>query len=296
MLTIKQKLPLYGGQALMEGVMMRGSKVVAAGFRLPDGTIKTQSENLTGIYKSGIKKIPFLRGLITLWDSLVLGMRYLTISANYQSKESEKVEGASLYVTVLISIVIAVVIFILAPAAFGVWLGHLLAWSALGINLFEGGLRFLFIVGYMFLIRLMPDVKRVFMYHGAEHKTINGFESGAKLTPADLRSASRYHPRCGTSFLLTFVVLSVIVFALLGQLPFWLVIVSRILALPLIAAMAYEWIRLLSNHMDNPIFRTLSAPNMAMQGLTTAEPTPEMLEVALAAFNEMLKTEEEKTT
>jgi uncharacterized protein YqhQ len=294
MFTVKQKLPLYGGQALMEGVMMRGSRVVAAAFRLPDGTIKIQSENLTGIYKSGIKKIPFLRGLVTLWDSLVLGMRYLTLSANYQSKESEKMEGASLYTTVLISIVIAVAIFILAPAALGTWLGHSLMWTALGINLVEGGLRFVFIVGYMALIRLMPDIKRVFMYHGAEHKTINGFESGADLTPAGLKEVSRYHPRCGTSFLLTFVVLSIIVFALFGQLPFWLVMVSRILVLPIIAALAYEWIRLLSNHMDNPVFRALSAPNMALQGLTTAEPTPEMLEVALAAFTEMLEKEKEQ--
>ncbi len=275
----------------MEGVLMRGSRWVAAAFRLPNGKIKIHSEELKGIYKSGIKKIPFLRGLIALWDSLILGMRYLTISANYQSKESEKIEGAPLFLTFFISIAISVVIFILAPALLGTWLGRTLNWPALAINLFEGALRFLFFITYLLLIRRMSDIHKVFMYHGAEHKTINGFESGTELTPKALSKVSKYHPRCGTSFLLTFVIISVIIFALLGQLPIWLVLITRILALPLIAMLAYEWIRFLSNHMSNPIVKLLSYPNMALQKLTTAEPTEKMLEVSLAAFTEMLKQE-----
>ncbi len=289
----KSKLPLYGGQALVEGVLMRGSKFVAAAFRLPNSKIHVQTEELQGIYKTGIKKIPFLRGLIVLWDSLVLGMRYLTISTNLQMKKDEKIEGAPLFFTFLISILIAVVVFILGPAMLGTWLGKLLGWTPLAINLFEGLLRFVFMIVYLLLIRRMADVRRVFMYHGAEHKTINGFESGILLTPGNLKKISKYHPRCGTSFLLTFIVISLIVFVLLGQLPFWLILVTRIFSLPLIAMLAYEWIRFLSDHLDNPIIKVISSPNMALQRLTTAEPTDDMLEISIAAFSEMLKKETE---
>jgi len=291
MSTDKLKLPSYGGQALIEGVLMRGAKNVAAAFRLPDGTIHVQNEALTGIYTSKIAKIPFLRALVILWDSLGLGMRYLTISANFQAKEGEKLESGDIGGAVLVSLAIAVGLFFLLPAGIGRLVGGWLDSSPLVINLLEGLVRLILVIGYIWAIGFMPDIKRVFAYHGAEHKTINAFESGAPLTPESVAGFSLQHPRCGTSFVLTMVVFSVIVFALLGD-PGWIwLVISRIVLLPIIAMLAYEYIRWVSNHLDNPIVRFLAKPNLALQYLTTREPSLEMLEVAIISFNTMYEKE-----
>lgn len=287
----KLRLPNYGGQALIEGVLMRGKKYVAAAFRLPDGSIKTQSEELTGIYKSNILKIPFLRGLISLWDSLGLGTRYLTISANYQAKEDEKIENSSLFFSLFISLAISVAVFFVGPALLGSWIGSMLHFGTLATNIFEGVLRLAIILAYLFLMGKMKDIHRVFQYHGAEHKTINGYEHSKLLIVESIKSESNFHPRCGTSFLLTFAVISIIVFALFGKLTWWLLILTRILALPVIAMLAYEYIRFLSNHLENGFVRFISYPNLWLQKLTTREPTSDQIEVALAAFKEMLAKE-----
>jgi uncharacterized protein YqhQ len=287
----KLKLPSYGGQALVEGVLMRGKKYASAAFRMPDGSIKNQSEELSGIYKSKIAQIPFLRGLISLWDSLGLGTRYLTISANNQAKEQEKIEGSSLFFSLFISLALGICIFIIGPALLGSWIGRLLNWSPLLTNIIEGILRLVIIILYLFFIGKVPDIRRVFQYHGAEHKTINGFEKGQELSTGQIMQASNYHPRCGTSFLLTFAVISIFVFALFGKLPFLLLVLSRILALPIIAMLAYEYIRFLSNHLDSPIIKFVSYPNMWLQRLTTRQPTDDQVEIAISAFKELLKLE-----
>lgn len=288
----KLKLPSYGGQALIEGVLMRGKTYLAAAFRMPDGSIKCESEKLSGIYSSKIIKIPFLRGLISLWDSLGLGSKYLTISANHQAKEQEKIEGSSLFFSLFISLAIGIGIFIIGPALLGSWIGKLLKWSTLLTNLFEGFLRMAIMLLYLYLIGKMRDIHRVFQYHGAEHKTINGFEKSHELIADRIMKESNFHPRCGTSFLLTFAVISILIFTILGKMPIYLLVITRIFALPFIAMLAYEYIRLLSNHLDNPFIRIISYPNLWLQKLTTREPSEDQVEVAITAFNELLRLEE----
>lgn len=288
---MKDRLPSYGGQALIEGVMMRGSKNVALAMRSPDGSIVIQTEALGGIYKSWIARVPFVRGLILLWDSLVLGMRMLTISANLQGGEDEKLEGPALYGTLAVSIIIAVSLFMILPAAIGQMAESWLGWNAWWSNLLEGVSRLLIVVGYIWAVGLVPDVRRVFAYHGAEHKTINAFEAGQELTPDKVAAYSVEHPRCGTAFLLTLVLLSVILFALLGPLPPAVRVLSRIVLLPALAGAAYEYIRLTARHLQSPLVKLLIKPNLALQHLTTREPSLDMLEVSIAAFKAMYEKE-----
>jgi uncharacterized protein YqhQ len=283
----KQKLPSYGGQALIEGVMMRGSHFVAAAIRTPAGEIITQSEDLSGIYQSKIKNIPLVRGFILLWDSLILGTRYLTIAANLQSGSEEKIEGPAFYGAMLVSIAIAIGLFFLVPAAIGQWIAALLKWNSWWSNLLEGVVRLLLIIGYIWSVGKIPDIQRVFSYHGAEHKTINAFEAGAELTPTSVMRYSLEHPRCGTAFLLTIALLSIIFFSLLGPLPVLWRLVSRIVLLPVLVGLSYEYIRWTANHLESPFVRLLIRPNLALQRLTTRQPDLGMLEVAIAAFNTM---------
>jgi uncharacterized protein YqhQ len=288
---MEDKLISYGGQALMEGVLMRGRKACAVAMRAPDGTIVTKVEQLGGIYKSRIAKIPFLRGLIMLWDSLGLGMRALTDSANLQTGENEKLEGPALYLTLGLTFVAAIAIFFLIPAGLGWLTEHFLHWNAWWSNLVEGVLRLLMLIGYIWAIGFMPDVRRVFAYHGAEHKTINAYEAGAELTPASVAKFPLAHTRCGTAFLLILVVLSLFFFTLLGPLSLEWRLISRILMIPVLVGIAYEYLRWTAEHISNPFVRLIVAPNLALQSLTTREPDEKILEVAIAAFNAMRQAE-----
>jgi uncharacterized protein YqhQ len=288
---MEDRLITYGGQALIEGVMMRGRKACALAMRAPDAKIVIKVQKLGGIYASGIARIPFLRGLVLLWDSLGLGMRALTDSANLQSGEGEKLEGPALYLTLGMTLAVGIGIFFLAPAGVG-WLSeHLLDWNAWWSNLVEGILRLLMLVGYVWLIGFMPDIRRVFAYHGAEHKTINAYEAGADLNPASVSRFPLAHTRCGTAFLLTLVVLSLLIFTLLGPLPLAWRLASRIAMLPVLAGLAYEYLRWTANHIRSRWVRAIVAPNLALQSLTTREPDEKMLEVAIAAFQAMRKAE-----
>lgn len=289
--TDKLRLPSYGGQALIEGVLMRGATYVAAAFRLPNGEISVETEELSKVYQSRITKIPLLRGLVILWDSLGLGTRFLTLSANKQGSEEEKIEGSQLAITLVLSLAIAIGLFFVGPAAIGQGLEKLLKIPAGWGNIIEGVVRLIVVVGYIWIIGRTEDIRRVFAYHGAEHKTINAFEAGVPLTPENVAKYSLEHPRCGTAFLLTVVVLSVIVFSAIGKLSFIWTLVSRVLLLPVLAMMGYEYIRWTANHLDSPVVRLLVRPNLALQKLTTNEPTPDILEVAIAAFNAMYALE-----
>jgi len=294
-----ERLPTYGGQAVIEGVMMRGSNNAAVAMRSPDGQIVLHTEPLPPLYRSRATKTPFLRGVVVLWDALSLGMRILTLSANLQTGEEEKLEGSKLFLTLGISLAFGIALFFLLPAglgfAFEKWLVPAFripettaAWWG---NVMEGILRLALLIGYIGLIGRMAEIQRVFAYHGAEHKTINAFEGQAELTPENVSRFSLEHPRCGTSFLLTLVVISVIFFSLLGPLPLGLRLLSRVLMLPVVAALAYEYIRWTANHLSSPIVRWLIKPNLALQRLTTREPSLEMLEVSIAAFNAMREKE-----
>jgi len=286
------KLPSYGGQALIEGILMRGAYGAAAAMRAPDGSIVIHTEPLKGIYQSKIKSIPFLRGLILLWDSLGLGMRFLTISANIQTKENEKLEGPALYATLALSLALAVGLFFVTPALVSQGIESWLGWNAWVGNVLEGILRLGLIVGYIWAVGKIPDIQRVFIYHGAEHKTINAFEHGVSLTPESVAAQSMEHPRCGTSFLLTLAVISILLFSLLGPLPVIWRTLSRIVLIPVLAGMAYEYIRWTSDHLENRLVRWLLKPNLALQRLTTREPGLLELETSITAFQAMISLEE----
>jgi uncharacterized protein YqhQ len=287
---MEDRIITYGGQAVLEGVLMRGQKALAIAMRAPDGQIVVHTEKLSDLYRSQITKIPFLRGVILLWDALGLGMKALTLSANVQTGEDEKLEGPALYGTLAFSLLFGIGLFFLAPygvGKLGQWFG-LDVWSAAAL---EGVFRLALIMGYMWAIGQMADVRRVFQYHGAEHKTINAFEAGAELTPESVAKFPLEHPRCGTSFLLTLAVLSILFFSFLHPLPVIWQIVGRILLIPVLAGFALEYIRWMANHLSSPFVRWLIQPNLALQKLTTREPDLKMLEVSIRSFNEMRQAE-----
>ena len=286
------KLPNYGGQAVIEGVMMRGKKAAAIAMRAPNGEIVTQIEELNKIYQSRIMRIPFLRGLIGLNDALILGMKALTISANTQTGDDEKIEGPALILTFSLSMAIAILVFFLIPAGVGQAVERFLVWKPWVGNLLEGLVRLIFLIAYMWGIGQMKDIKRVFSYHGAEHKVINTFEAGEELTPENVKRFSLEHPRCGTAFLLIVVVFSVLLFTALGPMTLFWRLVSRILLLPVLAGIAYEYLRWTAANQHHPVVKWLIKPNLALQRLTTNEPSTDIIEVSIAAFNAMREAEE----
>jgi uncharacterized protein YqhQ len=288
----KLRLPSYGGQALIEGVLMRGSKYLAVAMRDPAGKIQVQTEKLQGLYSSFLARTPFLRGLVIFWDAIGLGTKYLTISANLQTGEDEKIEGKALAGTLVVSFGLAVGLFFLAPAGIAALIQKWLPISPFVTNLFEGFIRLLLVIVYIWGVGKMPDIKRVFSYHGAEHKTINAFEAGAELTPENVKNFSLHHPRCGTGFVLILVIFSVILFTIIGPLDnLALRLLSRVILLPVLVMFAYEYIRFVAKHLSNPFIKLFSLPGMAMQNLTTNEPSIEMLEVSIASFNAMIALE-----
>ena len=288
----------YGGQAVIEGVMMRGAHVAAIAVRNSEGEIVVHEQPLNAtLYRGRIAKTPFLRGLIGLWDALGLGTRALLWSADVAvSTEDEKISftGPVGYATLAVSLLIGVGIFFLAPTLGASAIEQLLGLQnqPFLVNLIEGVIQLLLIIGYMWLIGRLPDVKRLFGYHGAEHKTINAYEAGATLTPETVAKYPIEHPRCGTAFLLTVAFVSVLVFSLLGRPPILLLILSRVILIPVIAGIAYEVIRFTAKNLDNPIVRLIVIPNLALQHLTTRPPDLSMIEVAIAAFNRVLAAEQ----
>lgn len=287
----KERLPSYGGQALIEGVLMRGSHTVAAAMRTPEGQIAIHTEPLSKIYRSNLRKIPFLRGLILLWDALILGTHFLTLSANMQTGEDEKIEGPALYATLAFSLLIGLGIFVVGPSALGSGIESLTGWSVGWVNVIEGVIRLAVAVGYIWAIGKMPEIARVFSYHGAEHKTINAFEAGAELKPEVVQTYSLEHPRCGTGFLLTIVIFSILIFSPFRSLAFWIRVPLQLVLIPAIACLAYEYMRWTANHLHYAWVRWLIWPNMALQHLTTREPSLDMLEVSIASFNAMIQAE-----
>ncbi len=288
----RSKLPSYGGQALIEGVLMRGKDFVVSAFRSPEGKIIVESEELEGLYKTKLAKLPFLRGLVILWDSLSLGMKYLTISANIQAEEEEeKIEGATLFFTIFISLSLSIALFFVLPTLITSFLGGIFDYSNFLMNAIEGLLRLTLLVGYLWIIGKTNDIARVFQYHGAEHKTINTFESGTKISIETINKYPLEHARCGTSFLLTLVVLSILFFSLLGPMGLLMRIITRLFLIPFLAMFSYEVIKWMGDHHDNPIIHAITAPNLLLQKLTTREPDDEQIEVAMIAFNNLLKLE-----
>jgi len=289
------RMPSYGGQALIEGVLMRGQKFVAAAFREPNGSIQIISEELPGLYKSRISKFPFLRGLILLWDALGLGMKYITLSANIQTGEEEKIEGPAMILTIIFSFALAIGLFFLLPTGIAALIQKATKLTPFTTNLLEGIVRLVLIILYIWLVGKSKEIRRVFTYHGAEHKTINAFEAGANLTPEEVAKFPLYHPRCGTGFILILVIFSIILFTLIGPIPnIYLRLGSRVILLPLLVMVAYEYMRFSANYVSHPLLKYLSYPGMFLQRLTTNEPSTDILEVSIAAFKRMYDLENGK--
>lgn len=300
---MKSKPFYYGGQAVMEGVMMRGRSSMAVAVRAPDGRIVLYEEVLQpGPVLRSVRNIPFVRGAIVLWDTLLLGMRALIFSANVGLQEEQELEegkepeepqmltGPLLWLTVAISLLFSIALFFVMPLAAIGFLDRYIE-SDFVSNLIEGGIRLGVLIGYMLLISRMEDIRRVFGYHGAEHMTINTYEQGVPVTVENVRTRSLQHVRCGTGFLLIVVLMSVLIFALLGRPPMFWRIASRIVLVPFIAALAYELIRLGAAHAENIFMRIILKPGMMLQALTTRKPDDSMLEVSIAAFKRVLATD-----
>lgn len=281
----------YGGQAVMEGVMMRGRQRMAVAVRNPAGDIVVHEEPLTArIYTSSWGQWPFVRGLSLLWDTLGLGMRALMWSADVaMSDQEEKIEfsGPVAWTTVAFSLLVSIGIFFLLPTAIAHFLERWFS-SRIASAVIEGVVRLGLFVAYLWAIGFMPDIRRVFMYHGAEHKTINAYEAGVPLAPAEVRSFSLQHPRCGTSFLFIVVALSIVLFAPFHFDQWYLRLASRLLLIPVLAGIAYEFIRFSASRLDNRLVRALIQPGLWLQSLTTREPDDSMLECAIAALTPVL--------
>lgn len=335
---------LYGGQAVIEGVMMRGRRFVSCAVRRTNGEIVLKSQSIpAGVYRGVWSKTPFLRALPLLWDTLVLGTQMLMFAANVQasdelsteraaergsipankpmpqrsesspqsSEDAQPVSPASsnptsegqaeqamppamIYGTLAVSLGLGLAVFFALPVVIANFLGNF-GVTPFWNNILEGVIRLILFLTYLIVIGRLPEIRRVFQYHGAEHKTIAAYEAGSELTPDKIQHYNKEHPRCGTGFLLTVVVVSIIFFVLLGDLPLGLRLASRIVLIPLVAAVSYELIRFSSQHRGFPLFDWLIVrPSLALQSLTTREPSNDMIEVAVTAFEDVRGKEQAK--
>lgn len=287
-----------GGQAVLEGVMMRNKSKYAVAVRKPDGEIAvTHGKTKSLADRSIFFRFPIVRGIVTFVESLVLGMRTLTYSASFYEEEEEKIvskkedakderkEAVQMGLTVALSVVIALLAFVVLPYGLSQMLSSRISSFAV-LGLIEGLIRIVLFVGYVIAISYMRDINRTFMYHGAEHKAINCIENGLELTPENVRRQSRYHKRCGTNFLFIVIFLSIIFFMFLHFDNMWLRIISRIVLVPVIAGVSYEFIRFAGNS-ENKFVSMLCKPGMLLQMLTTREPDNKMIEVAIASVEEV---------
>lgn len=288
-----------GGQAVMEGIMMRNGSEYSVAVRKENGEIEVKKETYKGVgSKCKLFCLPFIRGIFSFVDSLVLGMKSLNYSASLfmedgeeeepgrfekwlQKKFGDKAEKVIMDLTMVISIILAMGIFMVFPTLVSTLMKPLLG-NGIWMALFEGVLRIAIFIAYVGLISFMPDIKRTYMYHGAEHKCINCIEHGLPLTVENVMKSSKEHKRCGTSFLLIVMVISILFFLVIRPETLWLRLVSRILLIPVIAGVSFEFLRLAGNS-DNPVVNLLSKPGLMLQGLTTKEPDEKMAEVAICA-------------
>jgi len=274
--------------------MMRGQKAMVTAVRRPGGGLALDTQLLAGFYSGRLRRTPLIRGVIVLIEVLVLGIRSLLYSANVSLEEEEaEISGWFVWLLLAVSVAVAVVLFFMAP----LFLANLLKpyiTSALVFSLVEGLIRVAIFVVYLWLISLVPDIKRYFAYHGAEHKSINAYEAGVPLEVEAVKKYGTAHRRCGTSFLFVVLIIAIIVFALVGLPGLGMLILSRILLIPVIAGLGYEVIYFSANHANNPVVKAVAAPGLLLQALTTREPDDGQLEVALAALSRAVELDQEE--
>ncbi|HEU65955.1 MAG TPA: DUF1385 domain-containing protein [Chloroflexi bacterium] len=281
----------YGGQAVIEGVMIRGKEGVAISVRQPDGELNIVRQPLASIYKGRLREMPLVRGIIVLLETLVLGTRSLLHSAQIASaeEEGEKIPTALLWGTVAISLALGVVLFFMVPVFATRYLIDPYINSALLSVVLEGLIRIGIFIAYLKVISLVPDIKRVFAYHGAEHKVVNAYEAGVPLEVEAVKNYSTAHARCGTSFLFIVLIIAIFIFALVGQPTLWVRVLSRIALIPVIAVISYEIMKFGAGHTDNKIVRILLAPGLMLQSMTTREPDDSQIEAAISALNGVIE-------
>jgi uncharacterized protein YqhQ len=279
----------YGGQAVIEGVMIRGKRTIALACRQPDGAIYRYREPLHSLLvTSRIARAPFVRGLFVLWESLSYGMRMLMKSADVQVPEDEKSQGGgSNTIAMGLALVVALVVFIGIPYVATQALRSTVE-SSLLLNLGEGALRLVLFLGYLGAISFLPDIRRVFAYHGAEHMTIHAFEHGDPLTPERIEPYPTAHPRCGTAFLLFVVVVAILLFAFVPRTSLVVDLLARLALVVPVAAISYEVLKLGAAHETNPIVSLLVKPGLLLQRITTRRPDRSMIEVAVASLEEAI--------
>jgi uncharacterized protein YqhQ len=285
-----------GGQAVLEGVMMRGPSNWAVAVRKPDGDIAHVNQPIESpMVRHPVWRLPVIRGVIALGESLAIGFRALAISANYAAAEegedgeevATELTRGQLFFAFAVAIGFAILLFKVSPALITDWIGIDATWFVI----VEGLIRVGIFIGYLVLISLLPDLKRVFQYHAAEHKAINAYEAGDELEPETVQRHSLIHPRCGTAFLLWVMVIAIFVFAFFGRPHWYWLIATRILLLPVIAGLAYELIRFAGKHQGNRVVMTLLAPGLWLQRLTTRQPSLDQIEVSIRALKEVLALE-----
>ncbi|MBU2536513.1 MAG: DUF1385 domain-containing protein [Chloroflexota bacterium] len=284
----------YGGQAVIEGVMIRGQKAVVTAVRRPNSEVITNSRPLSSIYTGWIRKTPLLRGVVVIIEAMVLGISSLLYSANVSlEEEEEEITGKAVWLMIATAVLLAVVLFLIIPL-FLTRLFNPYISSSLVFHLIEGAIRLVIFIAYLKLVGLLPDIRRIFTYHGAEHKAVNAYEHGASLEVETVKTHDKAHVRCGTSFLFVVLVIAIVVFALVGRPALWLMVLSRILLIPVIAALGYEFIHFGARHTNNPLVKAVLLPGLWLQGMTTKEPEDDQIEVALAALKKALEIDAEE--
>ena len=293
----------YGGQAVIEGVMIRGLQGVGIVVRRADNTLAKVYWPLSDVFTNRLRKIPLVRGILTLAESLTLGMRALAYSARISTENEnthedgiddtsnpEAISRSSMIGMILLSLTIAIIVFIVGPAILTSYLERLIS-SHLIVNVIEGILRLGMFIAYIAAISQMEDIKRVFMYHGAEHMTVHAKEHGDPLEISHIRRYPTAHPMCGTAFLLTLMLIAIIVFTFVGRERIWWLLTSRVILIPVIAAVSYEIIRFSGRYKNNLIVSSIALPSLWLQALTTRSPNDDQIEVAIAAMEEVIKHE-----
>jgi uncharacterized protein YqhQ len=281
----------YGGQAVIEGVMIRGRSSVVTAVRRPGGEVAVDVKPIESIYTGWIRRAPLIRGVVILIEAMVLGIKSLIYSSNIAlEEEEEEISTKALWGMLASAAVLAVVLFFIAPL-FLTKLVNTYLTNSLLFMVVEGVIRLAIFIAYLKVMSLLPDIKRVFAYHGAEHKAVNAYEAGVPMEVNAIKSYSTAHVRCGTSFLFLVLIIAIILFAFVGRHALWLMVLSRVVLIPVIMALGYEVIYFGAKHRGNWFVKIILAPGLLLQSLTTGEPDDSQMEVAIAAMNKAVEVD-----